>query len=58
LEQLEILLDSFNISGGIILFRLALTMIFGQRGGSERHAASRPASDAALIPLDLPTIAG
>jgi multiple antibiotic resistance protein len=58
LEQLEISLDSFNISGGIILFRLALTMIFGQSGGSGRRSARRPDWDAALFPLGLPTTAG
>lgn len=55
MKQLEISLDSFCISGRIILFQFALTMVFG---GSGRHAARRPDSDAALFPLGLPTMAG
>lgn len=38
LEGMEITLEAFQISGGVILFLFALTMIFGEgKPESEKH---------------------
>lgn len=59
LEELGISLDSFRISGGIILFLFALTMIFGQsKPESEIAAAEAKPQDIAVFPLAVPSIAG
>jgi multiple antibiotic resistance protein len=59
LEQLGISLDSFRISGGIILFLFALTMIFGEsKPASELAATLAEPRDIAVFPLGVPSIAG
>jgi multiple antibiotic resistance protein len=59
LKQLGISLDSFRISGGIILFLFALTMIFGEsKPASELAATPVEPRDIAVFPLGVPSIAG
>lgn len=62
LEQLHIGIDAFQISGGILLFGVAIRMIFGhriQQEGSEAESAARERiADLAAFPLAIPLIAG
>lgn len=63
LETLEVPLPAFRIAGGIILFLVALDMLFGEsKPESEvRQVAGLSARDAgalALFPLAIPSIAG
>ena len=59
LEALGISLDSFRISGGIILFLFALTMIFGEsKPESEIASAEAKPRDIGVFPLGVPSIAG
>ena len=50
-------LIAFQISGGIILFLFALTMIFGEGKPGEETKMIRPAHDTAVFPLATPSIA-
>ena len=61
LDHLGISLDAFRIAGGILLFLIALDMVFG-RGNATREAEegqpvqARP--DISVFPLAIPLIAG
>ncbi len=58
LEALEIPLVSFQITGGIILFLFALTMIFGEsKPQQEEQLEIEQGSDCAVFPLAMPSIA-
>ena len=57
LEGMEITLDAFQISGGIILFLFALTMIFGEgKPASEKHLI-KDYKNVTIFPVALPSIA-
>ncbi len=57
LEGMEVTLDAFQISGGVILFLFALTMIFGEgKPGSEKHAIS-DYKHVTIFPVAIPSIA-
>lgn len=59
IEALGISLVSFQISGGIVLFLFALTMIFGpSKPQSEIDAGAAPGENVAIFPLAVPSIAG
>ncbi len=45
---------SLNIAGGVLLFLIALRMIFPPRGG----AAAAPADEPFIVPLAMPMVAG
>ena len=49
---------AFQISGGIILFLFALTMVFGESKPEEELRAVKKVEDAAIFPLATPSIAG
>lgn len=58
LEALEIPLVSFQITGGIILFMFALTMIFGDsKPQQEEQLEIEDGVDCAVFPLAIPSIA-
>lgn len=57
IEVMEVSLDAFQISGGIILFLFALTMIFGQgKPESEKHLI-KDYKHITIFPIALPSIA-
>jgi multiple antibiotic resistance protein len=60
LEHLGITLDAFRIAGGILLFRIAIEMIFvrlERETAAEAHEA-RMKDDISVFPLAIPLIAG
>lgn len=59
IEALGISLISFQISGGIVLFLFALTMIFGpSKPQSEMEAGVAADQNVAIFPLAVPSVAG
>nr|WP_235989263.1 MarC family protein [Psychroserpens algicola] len=57
LEGMEVTLDAFQISGGVILFLFALTMIFGEgKPESEKHLINNY-KDVTIFPVAIPSIA-
>lgn len=59
MEAIGISLVSFRISGGIIMFLFALTMVFGQsKPQSEIQTSIAPDQNVAIFPLAVPAIAG
>ncbi len=56
LQEMRIELLSFQISGGIVLFLFALTMIFARE--STHEVAPEEGHDVAVFPLAMPSIAG
>ena len=57
LEGMEVSLDAFQISGGVILFLFALTMIFGEgKPESEKHLIS-DYKHVTIFPVAIPSIA-
>lgn len=58
LNSLGIPLPAFQISGGIVLFIFALTMIFGESKPEEEiKLLERPHKETAIFPLAVPSIA-
>ena len=60
LEHLGISLHAFRIAGGILLFKIALDMVFAQREREteeEEHEA-RERDDISVFPLGIPLLAG
>jgi len=61
LSYLGVTMHAFAVSGGVLLFLLALPMLFGQRSslqspeGGERSAAGE---DVAIFPMAIPMLAG
>lgn len=63
LRSLGISLDAFRIAGGIMLFLIALEMVFEKRQERREHRAedlkARPAhEDISIFPMGIPMIAG
>ena len=58
LTAISIPLPAFQITGGIVLFLFALTMIFGESKPEEEVKLVRSARDTAVFPLAVPSIAG
>lgn len=57
LEGMKVSLDAFQISGGVILFLFALTMIFGQgKPESEKHSI-KDYKHVTIFPVAIPSIA-
>lgn len=57
LEGMSVSLDAFQISGGVILFLFALTMIFGEgKPGSEKHLI-KDYKHVTVFPVAIPSIA-
>lgn len=57
LEGMEVTLDAFQISGGVILFLFALTMIFGDgKPGSEKQKIN-DYKHVTIFPVAIPSIA-
>lgn len=57
LEGMDITLDAFQISGGVILFLFALTMIFGEgKPMSEKHLI-KDYKHVTIFPVAIPSIA-
>ena len=57
LEGMEVTLDAFQISGGVILFLFALTMIFGQgKPEAEKHMI-KDYKHITIFPVAIPSIA-
>lgn len=57
LDAIEVPLDAFQISGGIILFLFALTMIFGEAKPEQELNLVRSHQETATFPLAVPSIA-
>ena len=63
LDALHIELDSFRIAGGIMLFLIALEMVFEQRtqrreDRAEKVAATPAVEDVSVFPMAMPMLAG
>lgn len=57
LEGMQVTLDAFQISGGVILFLFALTMIFGEgKPESEKHSI-KDYKHVTIFPVAIPSIA-
>ncbi len=57
LDAMEVPLSAFQISGGIILFLFALSMIFGESKPEEELHLAKSVKDSAVFPLAMPSIA-
>ncbi|MDB9741825.1 MarC family protein [Akkermansiaceae bacterium] len=57
LRSMGVPLLAFQISGGVILFLFALTMIFGESKPDEELKTVKKVEDAAIFPLATPSIA-
>ena len=63
LQQLGISLDAFRIAGGIMLFLIALEMVFEKRTQRREHRAAEVSQDPSyedisIFPMAIPMIAG
>ena len=57
LESLDIPLSAFQVSGGIILFLFALTMIFGDSKPESEIKSIKNTTEIAIFPMAMPSIA-
>jgi multiple antibiotic resistance protein len=57
LEGMEVTLDAFQISGGVILFLFALTMIFGEGKPEGEKKAITDYRNVTIFPIAIPSIA-
>lgn len=57
MEAMEITLSAFQISGGVILFLFALTMVFGEGKPEEEKHLIRDYAHVTVFPIALPSIA-
>ena len=58
LNAMEIPISAFQISGGIVLFLFALSMIFGESKPEEETRLAENHHETAIFPLAVPSIAG
>lgn len=58
LTAMEIPLSAFQISGGIVLFLFALSMVFGESKPEEEEKLVEKWNETAIFPLAIPSIAG
>lgn len=56
-EGMEVTLDAFQISGGVILFLFALTMIFGDSKPDEERKRITDYKHVTIFPMAIPSIA-
>ncbi len=57
LEGMDVTLDAFQISGGVILFLFALTMIFGDGKPNMEKGQIRDYKHVTIFPIAIPSIA-
>ena len=57
MEAMHISLDAFQISGGVILFLFALTMIFGEGKPEEEKHLIKDYKHVTIFPIALPSLA-
>nr|WKN37868.1 MarC family protein [Tunicatimonas sp. TK19036] len=57
MEGMEITLDAFQISGGVILFLFALTMIFGEGKPTSEKLQIKDYKHVTIFPIAIPSIA-
>lgn len=57
MESMEITLDAFQISGGVILFLFALTMIFGEGKPENEKQLIKDYKHVIVFPIAMPSIA-
>lgn len=57
MEAMRISLDAFQISGGVILFLFALTMIFGEGKPEEEKHLIKDYKHVTIFPIALPSLA-
>ena len=58
LKAMSVPLSAFQISGGIVLFLFALSMIFGESKPEEETRLAESHNETAIYPLAVPSIAG
>ena len=58
LDAMQVPLAAFQISGGIIMFVFALSMIFGESKPEEELRILKTSGETAIFPLAVPSIAG
>lgn len=58
LKAMSIPLSAFQISGGVVLFLFALSMIFGESKPEEETRLAESHTETAIFPLAVPSIAG
>lgn len=60
LERLGITVHAFRVAGGLLLFGIAVRMVFGEheRETPEEEAEARSRADVSVFPLAIPIIAG
>jgi multiple antibiotic resistance protein len=58
LKAMSIPLSAFQISGGVVLFLFALSMIFGESKPEEETRLVKSQNETAIFPLAVPSIAG
>ena len=58
LGAMHVPLSAFQVSGGIVLFLFALTMIFGEGNVASAAELVRSSEETAVFPLAVPAIAG
>jgi multiple antibiotic resistance protein len=57
LDAMHVPLAAFQVSGGVVLFLFALTMIFGDGKLASELEAARSGTETAIFPLAVPSIA-
>ncbi|MCB9134479.1 MAG: MarC family protein [Anaerolineales bacterium] len=58
LSYMGVSVEAFSISGGILLFAIAFSMLMGQRSPIQLPLSSQADRDVAIFPLTIPQLAG